>query len=717
MTSVNERDTTRHMMTFILLNNGAALVAILIAIATHGGARTSTLLFTALCAYLIVVHSAVLLSGLAGFLTVPGVSIVLAAALAGALWLVRDAPRECESGLKGGGRVRAGSAYLLLAAIVAGTAWTWPHLSEATRLWIWDDYTYHMIYPELWLREQAIAAVSPPHAFTMQAWYPLSASVVAAWFMLPFHGARGEELAWVSLTGPLYAGMFACGTATLLARVGCRRGAWALAVVLFATSHRIAVMASSFSDADLAQAAALFAAFVFAVPRPEIETERDVCRDAVYAGLLTGIALGIKVSAAVPASIILVMAALRAGRPADTPLGRARAAAGIAAVFALSWVATGGYWYARNLVHTGNPFYPAAFLIWPGSRFPGTTLVEYSRAYGLRRTIGDALHVYLNWPLFHAVVAVVGLVGLAGWLGWRRRAVTRSAMYFAVGTLTITAAILLLLPATPFSAGNIMTFRSGFVHWDSMRYVALLPILGWVALAFLIDPGAGAGLFGLVAAVAIASAAFLISTEPLLRSPVLLLVFALSAGVLSLGRLRVPRWQLRSARRPAVVAGVAAALVIGAAVLWRHDGKARTTAEAFYRERFFGGAVSALDRQPPGTRVAMFGDQWVFPTFGARSHLEPVRLDANGRIATEPIADRMMQGDILLDPATFVSNLKKARVNVAVVLYLPHPGRSPQWPTQEAALEASSSARLLYRGEAVAVWAIEEGRGPAPRGS
>jgi hypothetical protein len=703
-------------MTFILLNSGAALVAILIAIATHGGAEASALLLTTLCAYLIVVHSAVLLSGLAGFLTVPGVSIVLAAALASALWLVRDAPRERESGLRGGGRVTAGSAYLLLAAIVVGTAWTWPHLSDATQLWIWDDYTYHMIYPELWLREQAIAAVSPAHAFTMQAWYPLSASVVAAWFMLPFHGARGEELAWVSLTGPLYAGMFACGAATLLARVGCRRGAWALAVVLFATSHRIGVMASSFSDADLAQAAALFAAFVFALPRPGNETGRDVWRDAVYAGLLTGFALGIKVSAAVPASIILVMVALRAGTPAAAPFGRARAAAGIAAIFALSWAVTGGYWYARNLVHTGNPLYPAAFLIWPGSRFPGTTLVEYSREYGLRRAVGDALHVYLNWPPFHAVVAVVGLVGLAGWLGWRRRAVTRPAMYFAAGTLTITAAILLLLPATPFSAGNIMTFRSGFVHWDSMRYVALLPILGWVALAFLIDAGTGAGLFRLVAAAAIASAVFLISTAPLLRSPVLLLAFALGAGILSQGRLRVPRWRLRSAR-PAVVAGVAVALVIGAAVLWRHDGKARATAEAFYRERFFGGAVSALDRQPPGTRVAIFGDQWVFPTFGARSHLVPLRLDANGRIATEPIADRMMQGEILVDPVTFVSNLRRARVNVAVVLYLPHPGRSPQWPTQEAALEASSSARLLYRGEAVAVWAIEEGRGPAPRGS
>src|SRR5262249_34858306 len=153
----------------------------------------------------------------------------------------------------------------------AAIGWAWPHLWDATRLWIWDDYTYHMVYPALWLREQVIAAVAPVHAFTMQAWYPLGASVVATWFMLPFHGDRGEALAWASLTGPLYAGIAISATAALMARLGCPPGAWAVPVVLFLTSERIGVMASSFSDADLAMAASLYAAFVFAVPRSDAE--------------------------------------------------------------------------------------------------------------------------------------------------------------------------------------------------------------------------------------------------------------------------------------------------------------------------------------------------------------------------------------------------------------------------------------------------------------
>src|SRR6185436_19197659 len=154
-----------------------------------------------------------------------------------------------------------------LAAAAALLVWLWPHLLEATRLWPWDDYTYHMVYPALWLGERTIAAPTLVHAFTTQAWYPLSASVVATWFMAPHADARAEALAWVSLTGPLYAGFFVAGVAELFARLRCRPWAWAVPVVLFATSARTTVMASSFSDADLAHATALFAALVFAVPR------------------------------------------------------------------------------------------------------------------------------------------------------------------------------------------------------------------------------------------------------------------------------------------------------------------------------------------------------------------------------------------------------------------------------------------------------------------
>src|SRR5207247_1302818 len=94
--------------------------------------------------------------------------------------------------------------------------------------------------------------------------------------------------------------------------------AWAVPVVLFATSSRTTIMASSFSDADLANATALFAALVFAVPRDGTEGRADVVADTWYAALLTGVALGVKASAAPAALIVLAMMLLRARGGAST---------------------------------------------------------------------------------------------------------------------------------------------------------------------------------------------------------------------------------------------------------------------------------------------------------------------------------------------------------------------------------------------------------------
>ena len=607
-------------------------------------------------------------------------------------------------------RFAAASVFSLLAAVAAGVVWAWPHLFEATRLWIWDDYTYHMIYPALWLRDHAIAAPSPSHAFTMQAWYPLAASAVAAWFMLPFDGARGEALAWVSLTGPLYAAMVAAGAAALLGRLGCRPGSWALAVVLFLTSERIGIMASSFSDADLAQAAALFGAFAFAIPR-DGERPRDATAEAWYAGLLTGIALGVKISAAAPALIILAIVGAPSGGAGSGERLRAVSRTGL--IFAASLGRDGRVLVSAEPRGDGQSRLSRRLLDLARRALPRDQPGGVRAALRLRRAVADAVEVYANWPRFHAVMAVAGLVGLAGWLVWRRARLTRPQAYFGWGALAIVSAMLIVLPSTPYSAGNAMTFRSGFVHWDSMRYVALAALLGWVALAFLIDAGAGAGRARAMAGALVAAAALVSAPDPLLRSPGLLIGMAVVAAVVA----RIEHWsRWRVAIRPVALAACAVAL-IGALVLWRHDVKAGATAAAIYGERFFGRAARVLDGQPPGTRVAVYGDQSVFLTAGARDHLDPVRLDRDGKVATAPIADAMEPGELGVDPPTFVSNLQAAGVRLVVVVHLPHPGRSVERPSQERALEASGAARLLSRGEAVAVWALGEAQGSEPAGA
>jgi hypothetical protein len=682
------------MTAWLALNFGAVGAAVALALASGAGSRAMPLSLATLSGYLGLVHVLVLGVGLAGCLTVTGLGVVVSAVAVGAGWLAR---RAAPGDLDDHRPVTAPAVFAALAAGVGAGLWAWPHLTDATRLWIWDDYTYHMIYPWLWLREHAIAAPDPSRAFTMQAWYPLSASVVATWFMAPWHGSRADALAWVSLTGPLYAGLVATAAAALLARAGCRPGAWAVPLALLVTSPRVGVMASSFSDADLAVAAGLFGGLAFSVPRGDDETAGALRTDATYAGLLTGLALGVKVSAAPLALVVVVLLVLRARGPSTSVGGRTLAE--ITGIVAAAWLITGGYWYIRNVVHTGNPVYPAAFLGWPGTTFPETTLREYAAHYGLRRALGDALAVYADWPRSHAALAGLGLTGLAAWLARHRRALPPARRSFAGGSLAMAVIVLALLPFAPYSAGNALTFRAGLVHWDSMRYVALLPILGWVALGFLIDAlgGRWTGAASVVVVVGV------LLTSPMVPIGLPLALVALALGVVA--AVRPPRRRGDTRRRQAIGVG-AGALALATIVLCRHETKAAATAAAFQREPLFGAVVAVLDGQPAGTRVAVFGDQWIYPAFGARDHLRPVRLDRDGRIATQPIGDAMEPGNLTVDPPTFRANLRASGVGVVVVVHLPHPGRSIEWPTQHAALGMVDDAHLLHRDGAAAVWRL-----------
>jgi hypothetical protein len=415
----------------------------------------------------------------------------------------------------------------------------------------------------------------------------------------------------------------------------------------------------------------------------------------------------VKISAAIPALVVAVMLLLRARAVGPDTRQRGVAVARVALVFALGWTGTAGYWYARNIVHTGNPLYPAKFLLWPGATFPETTLREYAGMYGAARALRDALAVYTSWPLVHALIAAAGLLGLGAWVARRRHALTRADGYFALGALGITAATLAALPGMPYSAGNAMTFRSGFVHWDSMRYVALLPLLGWIALAVLLARWRRGGA---VAAVTVTIAALLASTRPGLASPIALVALAISARlVAALPRVTVRTRDVAASWLPRhclVVVGLVV-LVGAATVAPSHRTKAAATEAAILHEPLFGAAAAVLDAQRAGTRVAVFGDQWIYPAFGARHDLRPVRVDGDGRIASRPIGAAMGPGELLLDAATLRTNLVASGIGIVVVLKLPHPGRSSERPTQEAALAAIPDVKLLHRDAAATIWKIE----------
>src|SRR6266545_848825 len=127
------------MVSFLLLNGGALLVAFVLAGAPALRGQTRGLLLRMLCGYLVIVHSITLLAGLAGHLTVGGVAIPLTAAMIAALGVAHRMRDEVARTMSDEGDRRAergtcftaAALFAPLAAVASAIVWVWPHVFGA----------------------------------------------------------------------------------------------------------------------------------------------------------------------------------------------------------------------------------------------------------------------------------------------------------------------------------------------------------------------------------------------------------------------------------------------------------------------------------------------------------------------------------------------------------------------------------------------------------
>jgi hypothetical protein len=189
------------------------------------------------------------------------------------------------------------------------------------------------------------------------------------------------------------------------------------------------------------------------------------------AGLAAGLAAGTKLNFLLPGAALVVGLALSAPRGARL---RSLAVAGLAAL------AGGGYWYLRNLAHSGNP------LPWLDHLGP-IALPAPAQELGGRQThavfgyLGDGrvwsqwllpgLHHGLGvaWPL----ILAAAVAGAALSLGRRAGPVTRAA-----GATALVAALAWLV--APTSASGPEGMPSGFE--SGLRYLAPALVLGLALL-------------------------------------------------------------------------------------------------------------------------------------------------------------------------------------------------------------------------------------------
>jgi len=570
----------------------------------------------------------------------------------------------------------------------------------------WDDLWYHAPPPTLWLLNGRF--VLPP--LDLHAYYPFNGELLALWFMLPF-----RHDAMTSLCGLYWVTLAIVGGIALARGMSCRWSACLLLGALFVASPPILRNARTFAATDLAGMASVLAAIALALPSSGQPRLRERIADASYAGLMAGMALGCRVALA-PVPVILFLFLLVVQR-AEVPLRKRLV---LVAAFSLCVLATGTFWYWRNLLMTGNPVFPAAIGPfegpWTSDQQFRTTLASLLLEPSKHRAeLVLLLKTYIRWP---APVLVLSMVGYLGALVAQIRRDGDIAGRRAQALVLIIGVTLWALFAwTPLSSGRWSPEVPAFPHW---RFILVPVVCGLVLFA----PRMGGARRGW-AWFALCVFAFVPAWRGQSGGTV---NFAAAGGVLlavhAVQRGRIPLWVRRGA---AYLALPAALVLLG---LWSPWAKARVDERLSvwqstgYR---FGPSWRFADGLPDGSRVTVFGRThcplpyylW-YPLFGRRFQLEPCLLLPDGS-AYEPLHVRWLRApdtvpELLLyrdpDVSHLMENLSANRVEY--VLLTDGGGPDAKWPPQREALQRSEGARVIYHDDHTEIWQLEQPE--APRG-
>ena len=223
--------------------------------------------------------------------------------------------------------------------------------------------------------------------------------------------------------------------------------------------------------------------FLLAAVAIALNGERDV-RTALVAGLAAGLMSGTKLNFLLPAAVLVIGFAAIAPREGG---GRVLGAATLAAL------AGGGYWYLRNLVHSGNPL-PWIQHLGPLDLPAPEQALGGREAHSVLGYLTDGavwsdwflpgLHdgLWFLWPLLLAVAVVGLLLALLQFRGSFRsisdRKEPRDLMLALAGLVGLATALAWLVAPTSASGPDGMPrgFESG------LRYLAPALVLGLALL-------------------------------------------------------------------------------------------------------------------------------------------------------------------------------------------------------------------------------------------
>jgi len=486
----------------------------------------------------------------------------------------------------------------LAAAVITAVLLTWVGLAAASADVLGPDAAhYHVPY--------AINFAAGASPFSLPATphlYPMAASVISAWFILPTGTPLLVDLAMTLPFALLIASLnliFRCATG----RSGLAWASW-LGLALFATPM---FRATAQGAADLWFAAAFVALVATIVRAWSIGRWRAL--DVVLAGAAVGLLVGSKTTGA-PAAVLIAAAAAvvsvvrrLAGGPRDARPSRQWAAVAAAVIIC---VGAGAIWLIRNWIQYGSPLAPAGVAIGGYTIFPGETFQQTTYLSVLGEMQTDAFHLlprarffidqwFGTWYLPALWPIAILLADLA--LSARRRRALAAwwpRVGFFVLAIVVSAALVWLLVGAPWTA---LERSRGLTLRYVLPVTALLPLLAFIGcFPFSVDWYARSATRVLVGLALIAAVAWLWwralhpqeAGQSLTYAPGITVIWFVVAALLTtvLGT--------RGGRRLAVAALLIIALAWWAPMISRADAQAQAAGQARLDQE-----ASALAAGPP----------------------------------------------------------------------------------------------------------------------
>ena len=522
-----------------------------------------------------------------------------------AAWFGPPAPSAPSRGEGGWRRWTVTAAVAAVAAQWA--AWTVRSVREG--ILDVDSLQYHLPFAARFAQAGRIGplhviAIDPVHAF-----HPQNGELLHAAGMVAF----GSDL----LSPFLNLGWLVLAIVSAWALVPHPR-AWTgpLAVAPVLAAPVLSLTHGGSAGTDLPGLALLLAAGALVV---RAEGDR---RAMAVAGLAAGLALGTKLSLAAP------VAALTVGVPfLLRPGERLRGTLGWVGAL----VATGGFWYVRNLILVGNPVPPLDLGLLPSPDFPALERYGLSVGHYLGRGsfwadvvpggLSDAFGP--GWPLI-LVLALAGLArGLAAGPSRGHRVLA------AVGTVAALAYV--VTPTTAYGPeGNPYLFAA------NLRFLTPALALGLLTLVSSSRPGRSVARDGWAAAALVAALALTLLASsgswaawPGGYGPVAVAAAALAVAVALLWHAR-PALS-RGAMVAAAVVAVGALVVAGSSVAGSYaDGRHRLGEGPT-------GALFAWAQDVRGARIGIVGVLAHYPLYGPAlsNHVEYVaRVEDDGGVTS-----------------------------------------------------------------------------------